>query len=79
MGYSVAGPSAPTIWLRIVKRTVDGEEHYTPYSSTDGRTWERGGTWTHQLGRRTRLGLAALGEASHRASFEYVRVFALAN
>ncbi|WP_019588598.1 family 43 glycosylhydrolase [Deinococcus apachensis] len=76
-GYGVVGTPAPTTWLRIVKRTVGSEERYTPFTSTDDRVWERGGTYTHQLGRKAQLGLVALSHAGYQARFDYLRVFRL--
>ncbi len=74
-GGSLVGPPAETTWLRIVKRTVGGEELYTAYTSRDGTTWVRGGTWTHQLGGSARIGLAAMGGSGFTATFDYVRVY----
>lgn len=77
INYALAGPAAPTSWLRLVKRTIEGEEQYTAYTSTDGRTWELGGTWTHRLGANARVGLVALWGAGYIANFDYLRVFRL--
>lgn len=79
LGYGLAGPAAPTTWLRIVKRAVGGEERYTAYTSTDGRTWERGGTWSHHLGPGAGIGLVALSGAGYPAQFDFLRVFKLAH
>ena len=50
-GATNVGPPAITtdvnVWMRIVKRNVDGEKHYTAYSSNDGVTWTHSGTWIH--------------------------------
>lgn len=75
-GGTLVGPPAETTWLRILKRTIGGEELYTAYTSRDGATWVRGGTWTHQLGANARIGLAALGGSGFTATFDYVRVYA---
>jgi arabinan endo-1,5-alpha-L-arabinosidase len=64
-------------WMRIVKRTVDGAETYTAYSSADGNTWLRGGTWTHTLGASAKICLFAGNRAGFTASFDYVRVSTL--
>jgi len=81
-GSSVLAATAKTIWLRIVKRADGAGERYTAYSSLDGQTWERGGTWTHALGAEARIGLIAMGapdNATFPATFEYVRVHGLQN
>jgi arabinan endo-1,5-alpha-L-arabinosidase len=71
--------SAPDEWtyLRIVKRTQAGEQHYTAYTSTDGAAWNRGGTWTHQLGQGAQIGLVSMGGSGFTAEFDYVRVYEL--
>jgi arabinan endo-1,5-alpha-L-arabinosidase len=71
--------SAPGEWtyLRVVKRTNNDEEHYTAYTSRDGTTWNRGGTWTHRLGANARLGLVSMGGSGFTAKFDYVRVYSL--
>jgi len=71
--------SAPGEWtyLRIVKRNKAGEELYTAYTSRDGVHWERGGTWTHELGSNTSIGLVSMGGSGFTANFDYVRVYRL--
>lgn len=71
--------SAPGEWtyLRVVKRTHNDEEHYTAYTSRDGITWNRGGTWTHSLGASAQLGLVSMGGSGFTAEFDYVRVYTL--
>jgi arabinan endo-1,5-alpha-L-arabinosidase len=85
-GSTVVGPPDEWTFLRIVKRTNHrtGEELYTPYTSRDGTTWIRGGTWTHQLGADTKIGLFAMGKTdpqqeSFTARFDYVRVYNVSN
>ncbi len=81
-GSTVLAATAKTIWLRIVKRADGAGERYTAYSSLDGQSWERGGTWTHALGAEARIGLIAMGapdNATFPATFEYVRVSGLQN
>ncbi len=70
-GNTVVGPPGRTTWLRIARRG----ERYTAYTSRDGRSWVRGGTWTHALGDRPRIGLAAFGGEGYTAEFDYVRVY----
>jgi arabinan endo-1,5-alpha-L-arabinosidase len=76
-GNTVVGPPGDVTYLRVVRRMHAGEEHYTAYTSTDGETWVRGGTWTHDLGDDARLGLVAMGGTGFTAEFEYVRVYRL--
>lgn len=76
-GGTLIGPPAETTWLRIAKRTRDGEERYTAYTSRDGRLWIRGGTWTHNLGPDARIGLLSMGGSGFTAKFDYVRVYRL--
>jgi arabinan endo-1,5-alpha-L-arabinosidase len=75
-GGTLLGPPAETTYLRILKRTVGGQELYTAYSSRDGETWVRGGTWAHSLGSGARIGLASMGGGGFTANFDYVRVYA---
>ncbi len=74
-GNTVVGPPNEWTWLRIVKRTHAGEEHYTAYTSRDGVTWVKGGTWTHDLGNDARIGLVSMGGSGFTAEFDYVRVY----
>jgi arabinan endo-1,5-alpha-L-arabinosidase len=64
-------------YLWIVKRIQAGEEHYTPYTSTDGVTWVRGGTWPHELGSDASIGLVTMGGSGFTAEFDYLRVYKL--
>jgi arabinan endo-1,5-alpha-L-arabinosidase len=66
-----------TAWLRIVKRNVDGAEHYNAYSSNDGTTWMRGGTWVHQLGSSSKICLYAGNRSGFTGTFHYVHVSTL--
>jgi arabinan endo-1,5-alpha-L-arabinosidase len=75
-GNTVVGPPNLTTWLRIVKRVqLNGEETYTAYTSRDGRTYVRGGTWTHKLGANAKIGLVSMGGSGFTANFDYVRVY----
>jgi arabinan endo-1,5-alpha-L-arabinosidase len=87
-GNTVVGPPRAWTFLRIVKRTVTtgvptglygGTERYTAYTSRDGITWRKGGSWTHHLGSGARIGLVSMGGSGFRADFDYVRVYRLAN
>lgn len=75
-GGTLVGSPDEWTYLRILKRTVGGQELYTGYSSRDGKTWVRGGTWTHTLGGGASIGIAALGGSGFTANFDYVRVYA---
>ena len=52
--------------------TYGGHERYTAYTSLDGVTWTRGGTWTHHLGSDARIGLVSMGGSGFDAEFDYV-------
>ena len=67
---------AVSAYLRIAKRTIDGQATYTAYSSIDGQVWHRGGTWTHTL-MNEKIGIAASNRAGFIASFDYVHVATL--
>lgn len=72
------GPAGKTMWFRIVRRgNGDQGERYTAYTSTDGKTWIKGGTWTHQLGVSAQIGIAANNTAGFTMDFDYVRVYRL--
>ena len=88
-GNTVVGPpSEEWTYLRIVVERLSGRERqaaggdthgYTAYTSQDGETWVRGGTWTHSLGSDARIGLVAMGltpqfAGDYTAEFDYVRV-----
>jgi arabinan endo-1,5-alpha-L-arabinosidase len=81
-GGTIVGPPAPTMWLRIVHRTNPrtGEHLLTPFTSRDGHTWTRGGTWTLPAGTPLKIGLISQGANASdappaTASFDYFRVF----
>jgi len=76
-GNTVVGPPDDWTYLRIARDFRNGEEHYTAYTSRDGRSWVRGGTWTHNLGPNARIGLVSMGGSGFTAEFDYVRVFEL--
>jgi len=87
-GNTVVGPPGEWTWLRIVKErsgahaasdTYAGKERYTAYTSHDGVTWTRGGTWTHTLGSDARIGLVSMGGSGFVAEFAYVRVSRLSH
>lgn len=80
-GATNVGPAAiatsVSAWLRIVRRTVDGQERYTAYSSADGVSWTRSGSWIHTLGSQSKICLYAGNRSGYTASFDYVRVSTL--
>jgi len=76
-GNTVVGPPGEWVYLRIAHQIVAGEEHYTAYTSMDGVTWVRGGTWTHELGNDAQIGLVSMGGSGFTATFDYLRVYQL--
>jgi arabinan endo-1,5-alpha-L-arabinosidase len=66
-----------TVWMRIVRKNVNGQELYTAYSSNDGSTWIQGGTWIHSLGSSEKICLYAGNQAGYVANFQYVQVSTL--
>lgn len=77
-GNTVVGPPGPDwTWLRIVVRREGATELYRAYTSRDGQTWRRGGTWRHALGDAA-IGLVAMGGAGFTAEFDDLRVSRLA-
>ena len=90
-GNTVVGPPGDDwTYLRIVVEHLSGAEQreaggdterYTAYTSQDGRTWVRGGVWTHSLG-DAQIGLVSMGlqpqvTTSITAEFDYVRIYSL--
>jgi arabinan endo-1,5-alpha-L-arabinosidase len=94
-GNTVVGPpsnSGEWTYLRIVVEQLTGAERraaggdaqsYTAYTSQDGRTWVRGGTWTHTLTDQ-QIALVAMGLApgehipgEYTAEYDYVRAYSL--
>jgi arabinan endo-1,5-alpha-L-arabinosidase len=83
-GGTIVGPPARTSWLRIVHRLDprNGEHELTPFTSRNGKTWTRGGTWTLPAGTTVKVGLVsqgAGGPASETAPpatamFDYFRI-----
>jgi arabinan endo-1,5-alpha-L-arabinosidase len=94
-GNTVVGPPSDFgqwTYLRIVaeeltgaeRRAAGGDTHsYTAYSSQDGETWVRGGTWTHSL-TDEQIALVSMGLApgehnvgEYTVEYDYVRVYRL--
>ena len=77
-GSTTAGPPGDTTWLRIVRRTVGGVPVFRSYTSLDGTSWVRGGSWSDPaLADDVRLGFVAMGGAGHTARFDDLRVWRL--
>lgn len=76
-GNMFVGPPGDWTWLRIAKRSAANGETYTAYTSTDGMTWTRGGTWTHNLRAAAKIGLVSLNRSGYTADFDYVHVYNL--
>jgi arabinan endo-1,5-alpha-L-arabinosidase len=80
-GATNLGPPAiasdVSVWMRIVKRNVNGEEHYTAYTSNDDVNWIEGGTWVHTLGNSAKICLYAGNRSGYTATFDYVHVSTL--
>jgi arabinan endo-1,5-alpha-L-arabinosidase len=81
-GGTIVGAPGPTTWLRITHRIDprNGEHELTPFTSRDGRTWTRGGTWTLPAGSKIRVGLVSQGAGYSDAppatsSFDYFRLY----
>jgi len=75
-GNTVLTAPGQDTWLRIVRRGTATGETYTAYSSRDGLTYTRGGTWTHALG-RARIGLFSMGATGFTTRFDSVKVYSL--
>ena len=76
-GNTVVGPVGAWTYLRIVHRVRHGLDAYTAYTSLDGRHWDHGGTWDHNLGTSARIGLISMGGTGFTNRFAYVTVSAL--
>jgi arabinan endo-1,5-alpha-L-arabinosidase len=76
-GETAGGPADETLWLRVARRTVGQQEHFTAYSSRDGTYWSRAGTWAHNVGTGARIGLVSQAGGGFVANFDYVRVYEL--
>jgi arabinan endo-1,5-alpha-L-arabinosidase len=77
-GFAVTDPTASPLgaWtdLRIVRRSVGGEETYTAYTRAENGVWEKGMTWRHELGSNVRIGLVSMGGSGFTAQFDRVTV-----
>jgi arabinan endo-1,5-alpha-L-arabinosidase len=80
-GGTIVGPPALTTWLRIVHRInpTNGEHVLTPFTSRDGHTWTRGGSWTLPAGSDIKVGLVSQGGQGTpppaTAQFDYFHVY----
>lgn len=73
-GNAVVGPVGDWTYLRIVRRLDNNGDTYTAYSSLDARHWDKGATWTQDLGSTPRIGLVSMGSPGFTSSFDYVHV-----
>jgi arabinan endo-1,5-alpha-L-arabinosidase len=73
-GNGVVGPVGDWTTLRIVHHVVEGEDAYTAYTSLDGVHWDKGDTWTADLGAHPKIGLISMGGSGYVSTFDYVRV-----
>jgi arabinan endo-1,5-alpha-L-arabinosidase len=81
-GGTIVGPPAETTWLRITARTDPStrEISLTPFTSRNGSSWTRGGTWTLPPMSDIRVGLLSHGAGGSGASpatarFDYFRLY----
>ena len=73
-----AGPTAPTMWLRLYHRTdpTSGDGLWQAQTSRDGVSWVTAGTWWFPSGAGTpQIGLAAMNAPGATATFHYFRVY----
>ena len=78
VGSTNVGSPSDTTWLRVVRRATSNGTTYRAYTSRDGNSWVRGGTWVQdQTGDDVRLGLISLGGTGYTARFDHVRVWRL--
>src|SRR5581483_379041 len=74
-GSTVLSSPSDSTYLRIARHAGPaGDETYTAYSSHDGLSWQRGGTWTHALGSSAKIGLVSMNGAGFSTYFDYVHV-----
>jgi arabinan endo-1,5-alpha-L-arabinosidase len=76
-GNGVVGPPGDVTSLRIVVDRRPGAARYTAYTRADHEHWVRGGTWTHDLGPGSRIGLVSMGGSGYTAHFLDVRTWRL--
>lgn len=76
-GNSVVGPVGDATYLRILHRRVGTTDRYTAYSSLDAKHWDRGGTWTANLGSHPQIGLVSMGGSGFTSTFDYIHVSTL--
>ena len=81
-GGTIVGPPAETTWLRITARIDPStkEIRLTPFTSRNGSSWTRGGTWTLPPKSDIRVGLLSHGAGGSDASpatarFDYFRLY----
>ncbi|RYB91738.1 arabinan endo-1,5-alpha-L-arabinosidase [Nocardioides oleivorans] len=78
-GPMFGGRTAGTMWLRLrsTRDAASGTYDVRMASSTDGRTWEWGGTWTLPVvdGRSLQIGLVSMNATGATASFDHVRTY----
>lgn len=79
---TVLGHAATTVWLRLYAHhdSATGELKVRAASSTDGHTFDFGGTWVFAPGVTPKIGLVSLGGTTPAATaaFDYVHVYQLA-
>jgi regulation of enolase protein 1 (concanavalin A-like superfamily) len=81
-GGMLVGPPETTTWLRLSHRIDpnNSEHEFRAATSSDGKHWIWGGTWTLPADETPRIGLISLGkqdsdDPSATARFDYFRVY----
>lgn len=70
---------AETTWLRMYAQLDEADDEYDVRmaSSTDGETWQWGGTWSLPVQGDLRIGLISMNATGATAEFDYVRTYAM--
>jgi len=75
-GNGVVGPVGDWTYLRIVAHEVrkSNSYEYTAYTSLNGTSWDKGGTWDQSVSADSRIGLVSMGGDGYETLFDYVHV-----
>jgi arabinan endo-1,5-alpha-L-arabinosidase len=80
-GPMFGGPATPTLWLRMLYHydPADNADDIRMAASTDGTTWEWGGSWSMPHRGALKIGLVAMNTTGATGRFDYVHTTAVAS
>jgi arabinan endo-1,5-alpha-L-arabinosidase len=79
-GPMFGGPATPALWLRLLYHydAANNANDIRMASSTDGATWEWGGSWSMPRKGALKIGLVSMNTTGATGRFDYVHTYVIA-